>query len=327
VPAHTRPRREPHVAERLGAGGVDCTPDVDAQRVGEDGQLVDEGDVHVPEGVLEQLDQLGLGRRAHGHDLVDQRPVERLDAAPRRFVDARHHLGRVHEAPAGVAGVDALGRVAEEELPGLEARALLEQRPHQLVGGAGIGRRLEHDQRAGPQPAGQGGRRVLDVRQVGRAVAQRRRDRDHGDVERPDVSGVAHRAVAGPQRAAELVVGDVGHVRVAGLQGGGPVGRRLEPDHVEADLDRPHRHGQTDVALPDDEHAGRALLELAEQLGGEPAVGGGRGRRGARLGCRRGSRRRVGHRLTSCEEPAAAARVRNHASVWARPSAKLVEGV
>ena len=301
MPAHAGARREAHVAERLGAGGVDGAPDVDVERGGEHRQLVDERDVHVPEGVLEQLDQLGLGRRAHGHDLVDERAVERLDAEPRRLVDARHHLGRVHEAPPGVAGVDALGRVPEEELAGPQPR-LLEDRPHQLVGGPGVGRRLEDDERAGSQPAGEGRRRVLDVGQVGRAVAQRRGHGDDGDVEGSDVGGVAHRPVAGLQRAAELVVGDVGHVRAAGLQGGGALGGGLEPDHLEPDLDRPHGDGEAHVALADDEDLRRALVQLAEQVGGQPTVSVGLGGSGGGV---EGSGGRVGHRLTSCGASAA----------------------
>ncbi len=63
VPADTGPGREPHVAERLGRRCVDRRPDVDAEIGGVHRQLVDERDVDVAERVLEQLDELGLGRR------------------------------------------------------------------------------------------------------------------------------------------------------------------------------------------------------------------------------------------------------------------------
>ena len=70
---------EPHVAERLGGGGVDRLPHVDAEITGEHRQLVDQRDVHVPEGVLEQLGQLRFLGAAHGHRLLDDAVVEALD--------------------------------------------------------------------------------------------------------------------------------------------------------------------------------------------------------------------------------------------------------
>ena len=60
VAADARAGGEPHEAERLGRRRVDGLPDVDAEVVGEHRDLVDQGDVDVPEGVLEQLGQLGL---------------------------------------------------------------------------------------------------------------------------------------------------------------------------------------------------------------------------------------------------------------------------
>ncbi len=57
---------------------------------------------------------------------------------------------------------------------------------------------------------------VLDVRQVGRTVAQRRRHRDHGDVERVDLGDGLHDMEACRlERLAEEVVGDVFDVAAA----------------------------------------------------------------------------------------------------------------
>ncbi len=60
VAADARPGGEAHEPEGLGGGRVDGLPHVDAQVGGEHGQLVDQGDVDVPEGVLQQLGHLGL---------------------------------------------------------------------------------------------------------------------------------------------------------------------------------------------------------------------------------------------------------------------------
>ncbi len=97
------PGRNGRVAERLGGGGVDRLPDVDAERSGMDGQLVDEGDVHVAERVLEQLGQLRHPRRADRHGALDQASVERFDRlqAPRR--QAGDDLRDANQRPLAVA--------------------------------------------------------------------------------------------------------------------------------------------------------------------------------------------------------------------------------
>ncbi len=55
VTAQARPRIERHETERLGLGRVDDLPDINAHGAIDDLELVDEGDVHPTEGVLEQF--------------------------------------------------------------------------------------------------------------------------------------------------------------------------------------------------------------------------------------------------------------------------------
>ena len=116
VAADAGSRGEAHVSERLRRGGVDRGPDVDSQLASEHRELVDERDVHVAKRVLEQLHQLGFAGRRHRHGLLDERAVEPLDHRARELVDARDDLRRVHERPLAIAGIDALGRVAEKEV-------------------------------------------------------------------------------------------------------------------------------------------------------------------------------------------------------------------
>jgi hypothetical protein len=68
VPADAGSGHELHVAERLGRGGLDDLEDVDAEPVADLRHLVDQGDVHGPERVLEQLRQFGGLRGGDGHD-------------------------------------------------------------------------------------------------------------------------------------------------------------------------------------------------------------------------------------------------------------------
>src|SRR4029079_16845333 len=55
VTADTRTGRELHEAERFGGRRPDDLPDVEVHPLAQQGQLVDERDVDVPEDVLEQL--------------------------------------------------------------------------------------------------------------------------------------------------------------------------------------------------------------------------------------------------------------------------------
>ncbi len=173
--------RELHVPERLGGGGVDRPPHVDVEVAGEHRQLVDQGDVDVAERVLQQLDQLGLGAGTDRHRGVDERGEERVDDGERVGRVAADHLGGVDQAVGGVARVDPLGGVAEEEVArlvgrcGPETRPLGEDRAEERGGGAGIGGALEDHAGAGSEVLADGGAGLLDVAEVGFAVAQRRR--------------------------------------------------------------------------------------------------------------------------------------------------------
>jgi len=60
VAADPGSRIEDLEAERLGAGAPDRVPQVDAQLVAEDGHLVDQRDIDVAVGVLQQLGHLGF---------------------------------------------------------------------------------------------------------------------------------------------------------------------------------------------------------------------------------------------------------------------------
>ena len=220
----------------------------------------------MPERVLEQLGQLGLGRTRDGDRALDEPPVEPVDVGQRRGVDPRHDLRRVDQGPRAVARIDTLGAVAEEEVLACgQTRAVLQDRADDLLGRAGVRRRLQHDGRAGPHVAGELGGRVLDVRQVGNAVLQRGGNRDHGVVEAGALSRFVGDAVqAGRQHGVEPLVA---HVSDKGLPGGEEFDAKfvhVEADDLEADLGGSHRKRQSDVSLPnDDEFVHVTLLPLA----------------------------------------------------------------
>ena len=239
----------------------------------------------MPERVLEQLHQLGLGRGAHRHDLLDQRAVERLDRPERRLVDAGHDLRRVLERPRRVAGVDPLGRVAEEEvLAGPEPRL-------PRAAGAGTprscpGTSSTRARRARPGASTRAERRGrgLDVGEVGRAVAQRGGHRDHRDVEAGELLDLVGDRVAGAAGRGDPLARHVLDVRAAGAQRRHAGGVELVAGDAEPGLDRAHRDGQPDVALADDDDVGVAVVDPFEHRA-HLFRSAARGRSGLRTSC------------------------------------------
>jgi hypothetical protein len=101
----------------LGAGGVEHVLGADAHAVEDQRQLVHQRDVEIALGVLDDLGRLGdLDRRRAVDAGGDHRGVGPGDALERLRRVARDHLDDALEGVLLVAGVDALGRVAEEEV-------------------------------------------------------------------------------------------------------------------------------------------------------------------------------------------------------------------
>src|SRR5699024_2399303 len=111
-----------------------------------------------------ELGQLGLAGTGDGDGPLDQGVVEAADDLEAPVVDAGDHLRGVLEGPLWVARIDALGAVAQMEVgAGAKAASRLEQGRHELVGGAGIGGRLEDDRRPWAQMDREGSGGVFDV--------------------------------------------------------------------------------------------------------------------------------------------------------------------
>ena len=169
-------------------------------------------------------------------------------------------MGVVTRFHSRLPRVDPLGAVAEEEVDaGDQAGALLEDRRDQLGRGARVGGRLQRDGGAGPQVAGQHPGRVLDVAQVGRALAERRGHRDHRDVEPGQGPRVGRRVErSAVQDALQLGRRDVVHVGLADGEPLDPFLVDVEPDDRVAHLGGADREGQPHVSLAgDDDPHGR----------------------------------------------------------------------
>ena len=134
-----------------------------SELVAEHRHLVDQRDVDVPVGVLQQLGHLGLagaactarpcrrsGRRTHGA------------AAVHSGGEAADDLRGVAARRSRVARVDPLRRERQVEVAAARQPGGLEDRPDDLLGRARVGGRLQHDQHPGAEVPRDGRDRGVD---------------------------------------------------------------------------------------------------------------------------------------------------------------------
>ena len=198
--------------------------------------LVHEGDVDVALGVLDRLGRFRrLDRRGAEHAAGRDRAVHLGDAFEHFGRLAGDDLGDLLDGMLAVAGIDALGAVAEEEIPPAdEARGLLEDGGADLLGHAGIDSafvnhdRLDAGGARGREHAAHGARGGFDEAQV-RLVrgVDRRRHGDDVEVGRRDGVGIGGQRQR--QCAQPLVVDLAGAVM--------PVGELRDPLLVDIEAD------------------------------------------------------------------------------------------
>jgi hypothetical protein len=171
----------------LGAGGLQHLGGVDADLVKDDGQLVHERDVEVALGVFDDLGGLGrLDAELPVHAGTMMVFVQLGNLLQRLGRVARDDLEDLGERVFLVAGVDALGRIADKEvlLP-LQARFTLQHRDADLFGGAGVHGGLIHHDGALLHVAARAGAGADERAEVGdvRVVDRRGHGHDRGLVQ------------------------------------------------------------------------------------------------------------------------------------------------
>ena len=101
---------EGHVAEGLGAGGLDHVPDVDAHGIEDHLEFVDEGDVDGAEDVLGELDRFsGFRVRDDNGSGRDEGVIEGCGGGPRQVMITADDLGHRSETMGGVSRIVAFG--------------------------------------------------------------------------------------------------------------------------------------------------------------------------------------------------------------------------
>ena len=249
---------------RMVVGELDQLPDVDAEPVADERQLVGERDVHVAEGVLRQLGHLGGARVRLQALALHEQAVEGHRELRAARAHAADHAVVLDELAQHVAGQHALGAIGDADV-GLLARLLGEGEVRPRLGepsGHAVRRadgrgRLQDDQVALGEHRGDAARRRLDVGEVRLVVVlERRRHRDH-----EDVGGLGHEGRAEGARAhgpahegVELGLDDVDAAAVDHLD---DARVDVDADHLHAAAGDDGRGRQADVAQPDDRHPGK----------------------------------------------------------------------
>ncbi len=255
-------------AERLGGRAPDRVPQIDTDLTAEHRHLVDERDVDVPVGVLQQLGHLGFAGALGLDDPVHEALVEGAGGLGAVGRDAADDLGGVLQAEGGVARVDALRGEGEVEVRAHPQPTGLQPRPDDLVGGPRVRRRLQHDERAGPEVCGD----VVDGRvhraEIGGAMVGERRRHTHHDRGRVrDDLGPIGGLEALLAHGAHIGVGDVVHVRAPGVQPLDHLSAAVETDHLQARGSRGPGQRQPHVTESDNNkiHRGGSAHDIIPQ--------------------------------------------------------------
>ena len=152
---------------------------VDVHAVKDESELVHKGDVDVALRVLRDLRRLRHANRRRTMQRLDDRAVNSGDRFKRLFVHARNDLDDVLQAMHLVAGIDALGRIADLELAAPHARFPFQYGAANVLRHARIHGRLVDDDAARLQMPADDARRLLQRFEIGRLIALDRRR--HGD--------------------------------------------------------------------------------------------------------------------------------------------------
>ena len=252
--AHAGPGPERHEAERLGRGGVDDFPDVEAHPLAQQRQLVYEGDVDVAEDVLEELRHFGSVRRGQGDDGgvdVLEEALRPGGGLGRQATDeARHQPARTRR----IARVHSFGGEGEIEVAARDQLGLFEHVSERAGGGARERRGLQDDELTRAQ-------RIADQRrgrQNGGQVGVLGNGDGGGHANDDHVHATEHRRIRARNREPgghalrQPIVGDVVDGGVARVEFGDPRWVRIDARDFQSGFGESQGERQPHVAQSDD---------------------------------------------------------------------------
>ena len=251
VAAQARAGIEGREAERLGLGRFDDLPEVDPHLVAEDCELVDQADVDVAVGVLQDLGHLrhGGGGGPEYFPLQDGF-VHGRDHFGGVCTEAADHLGGVLGLVDQVAGIDPLGAEAEVKVLAALQAGGLEDGLDQLFGGSGVGGGLEDDHHPAVQVPGDRAGRGLDIADVRLLVGvEGRGDADGDEIHLLDKAEIGRGGEAALlHQAGEVGVHDILDIVFAGIDQIDFLFLDIEPDGPESGLGFFYGQGESNIA-------------------------------------------------------------------------------
>src|ERR1051325_2735111 len=96
---------EGHITKRLGLGGINDLPDVDAHRAVDHLQFVHQSNIDATEYILQELGRLGHSARGHGHNALHRPAVKILGFIQARGRIASDYLGDLRDLAGRVAWI------------------------------------------------------------------------------------------------------------------------------------------------------------------------------------------------------------------------------
>ena len=269
VSTNPRPRIESLEAIGLGFGCLDHFPDIDLHFPRKERKLIDERNVHEPVGVLEDLHHLGRARRAHGVQILDRLAIEREGNLLRLLPETSDNLRRIVSLVGFVAGIHTLGAKAEPEIyPFFHPRLALNDRFHELLGGGGIGRTLETDERPPMHVPANVDTCALDIAHIGLLeLVQRRGHADDDGIALGDASKInGRRKVSLLHKPGKLRVIHVADVVATLVDRLGLLLALLKAQDRNPFARKAHRQGKAHVAEADNADFYRILFDFLKKL-------------------------------------------------------------
>ena len=143
--AHAGTRAE-DVDARVAVGKADGLPDIDPKFFRQAGELIGDGDVHIPGGVLHQLDHFGRGGIRFDDVTLDEDGIQVTPGFGRFRRHAADHAGILDQLAQDLSGQDPLRGVAQEEIGARFETGPFQDGRDQVQRGARRGGRFQHHQ-------------------------------------------------------------------------------------------------------------------------------------------------------------------------------------
>ena len=187
------------------------------------------------------------------YDFINSRPIEGFGDLGATDCDAADDLGRIADGITRVAGINALGRISDENIFADDKILADDCRQDDFFSRARVSRAFQHDQHTRAPNLGDGLGCLDNVRHIGIArFPQWRRHADADGVNLTQVSVTARlRGVPRIDKTLDTLNGDIINITLAGVDLPNLVGVYIHPGYAKAGFSEFDRQRQPDIAQAD----------------------------------------------------------------------------